>query len=138
MMAKSRPRWDAGDLSKRSTFSNRPNLEEAVDVPPKDALLALDAVCLVEGTRNGVVLAWKAADDHVDVGDLGLPRLSLVQYPVDVLIHHGALAEALGVASGGELPRLGSWRLPLVRPDGGEGACRLHIELGMVGVCIAL
>lgn len=92
----------------------------------------------ISGTRDGVVLAREAADDHVDVGDPYLPSLGLVQYSVDVLVHHRALAESLGVASGRELPGLGSGRLPLVRPDGGEGTGGLHVELGMVRVRVAL
>ena len=109
-----------------------------VDVPPQDALLTLDAAGLVEGTSHGVVLTRKAADDHIDVGNLGLPRLGLLQNPVDVLVHHGAIAEAFGVAAGGELAGLGSRRFPLVRPDGGKRPCGLHIELGMLGVREAL
>ena len=49
MIAKSRPRWVAGDFSSRSTFSRNTGarallLEDPIDLPPEDALLALDAV----------------------------------------------------------------------------------------------
>lgn len=52
---------------------------------------------------HGTAFAVYSADDHVDVGDPYLPSLGLVQYSVDVLVHHRALAESLGVASGSEM-----------------------------------
>ncbi len=84
MMAKSRPRCDAGDLSRRSTFSKETearllHLEKVIDVPPQDTLLALDAVRLIERAWNRVVLAREAADDHLHVGDFNFAGFSLLQ-----------------------------------------------------------
>ena len=44
--------------------------EEAVDLPPEHALLAEDAVRLVERPGDRVVLAGKAADDKVVRGEM--------------------------------------------------------------------
>ena len=60
-----------------------------------------------------------------------------VEHLVDVLIDEGILAKALAIALGGELARWGSRRLPLVGPDGFEGACGRHGELRMRGIAIA-
>ena len=73
MIAKSRPRWVAGDFNRRSTFSRKTSrgffsLEDPVDRPPEDALLALDPVRLVQRLRDRVVLAREAADEEVVVG----------------------------------------------------------------------
>ena len=64
MIAKSRPRWVAGDFRSRSTFSRKTNrgrslLEDRWICPPQDALLALDARGLVQRLRDRVVLAGK-------------------------------------------------------------------------------
>ena len=112
--------------------------EEPVDIPPEDALLALDAARHGEGLGHGVVLAREAADDHVDVGDVDLPGLVLVEHPVDVLVDERSVVETLRVASGGELLRLGSGGLPLVRPDGLEGTRRGQVELRVPRVVISV
>ena len=106
-------------------------LEEAVDVPPKDALLALDTVRLGERASDGVVLAGESTDDHIDGGDIYFSALCLVEDLVDVLVYDGVLAEVRLVAADGELASLRSGRLPLVGPDGLEGARRREVELGI-------
>ena len=113
------------------------HLEEVVDVPPKDTLLALDAVRLIERTRNRVVLAREAADDHLYIGDFNLAGLSLLQNPIDIFIDDGIFAKAVHVATCRKLARLGSGWLPLVGPNGMEGASGLHVKLGMTRVGIA-
>lgn len=113
------------------------HLEEVIDVPPKDTLLALDAVRLIERTRNRVVLAREAADDHLYIGDFNLAGLSLLQNPIDIFIDDGIFAKAVHVATCRKLARLGSGRLPLVGPNGMEGASGLHVKLGMTRVGIA-
>ncbi len=107
-------------------------VEEAVNVPPQDALLALDAPGRGEGLRDGVVLARETAHDHVDVGNLGLARLKVVEHFMDVLVDDAARAEPRLVATSGELLTGRSRRFPLVGPDGGERARRRHVELGVV------
>lgn len=113
------------------------HLEEVIDVPPKDTLLALDAVCLIERTRNRVILAREATDDHLYVGDFNLAGLSLLQYLIDVFVDNGIFAKAIHVATGRKLAGLGSGWLPLVGPNGAEGAGGLHVKLGMTRVGIA-
>ena len=113
------------------------HFEEVIDVPPKDALLALDAVCLIERTRDRVVLAGETANNHLNIGDFDFFRLGLLQDLIDVFVDDGIIAEAIHVATGRELTRLGSGRLPLIGPNGAEGAGGLHIKLGMSRVGIA-
>lgn len=112
------------------------HLEEVVDVPPKDTLLALDAVRLIERTRNRVVLAREAADDHLYIGDFNLAGLSLLKYLVDIFVDNGIFAKAIHVATCRKLAGLSSGRLPLVGPNGMEGAGGLHVKLGMTRVGI--
>ena len=74
MIAKSRPRCDAGDFNSRSTFSRKTSLrllrfDDPIDRPPEHALLALDAVSLIQGLRDRVVLAREAADEEIVLGD---------------------------------------------------------------------
>jgi len=112
--------------------------EEAVDVPPQDALLALDATRHREGFGHRVVLAWESADDHVDVWNLALSGLELVEHPVDVLVDEGAVEEPLCIAPRRELPRVGSGRLPLVRPYRLELARSREVELRAPRVVVPL
>ena len=93
---------------------------------------------LRERASDGVVLAREPAYHHVDGGQLPLSGLDLVEDLVDVLVYDGVLAEVRLVAAGGELASLGSGRLPLVGPDGLEGARGGHIELGVCGIVIAV
>ena len=113
------------------------HLEEMIDVPPKDALLALDAVRLIERACNRVVLAREAAYDHLHVGDFNLAGLSLLQNLIDIFVDYGIFAKAVHIATGCELARLGSGWFPLVGPNGMEGAGGLHVKLGMTRVGIA-
>lgn len=113
------------------------HLQEVIDVPPKDALLALDAVRLIERTCNRVVLAREAADDHVNFGDYNLVGLSLLKYLIDIFIDDRILAKAIHIATCRKLAGLGSGRLPLVGPNGMEGAGGLHVKLGMTRVGVA-
>lgn len=107
-----------------------------IDVPPKDTLLALDTVCLIERACNRVILARETTDDHLHVGDYNLAGLSLLQYLIDIFVDNGIFAKAVHVATGCELTGLGSGRLPLVGPNGMEGAGGLHVKLGMTRVGI--
>lgn len=113
------------------------HLEEVIDVPPKDTLLALDAMCLVERASDGIILAREATDDHLHVGDFNLACLSLLKHFIDVFVGNRVLAKAIHIATGCELTRLGSGRFPLVGPNGMEGAGGLHVKLGMTRVGIA-
>lgn len=112
------------------------HLQEVIDVPPKDTLLALDTVCLIERACNRVILARETTDDHLHVGDYNLAGLSLLQYLIDIFVDNGIFAKAVHVATGCELTGLGSGRLPLVGPNGMEGAGGLHVKLGMTRVGI--
>ena len=113
-------------------------LKERVDVPPEDALLALDATRLRQGLGNGVVLTGEAADDHVDIGDINLAVPILVENNVDVLVHHRILAKARTVAAGGKLLGISSGRLPLIGPDGLVRTRGREIHLRFVGIVIPL
>lgn len=113
------------------------HLEEVIDVPPKDALLALDAVRLIERTGDRVILAREAANDHLHIRDFNLACLSLLKHFIDVFVDNRVLAKAIRIAAGCELTRLGSGRFPLVGPNGMEGAGGLHVKLGMTRVGIA-
>ena len=113
------------------------HLEEVIDVPPEDTLLAFDAVCLIEWTRDRVVLAGKTTDDHVDTGNFNLAGFGLLQDLIDVFVDNGIIAEAIHVATGRELTRLGSGRFPLICPNGAEGAGGFHIKIGITRVGIA-
>ena len=112
------------------------HLEEVIDVPPQDTLLALDAVRLIERTCNRVVLARETTDDHLHVGDFNLAGLSLLKYLVDIFVDNGIFAKAIHVATCRKLAGLSSGRLPLVGPNGMEGAGGLHVKLGMTRVGI--
>ena len=113
------------------------HLEEVIDVPPKDTFLTLDAVCLIKRTCDGVILAREAANDHLHIRDFNLAGLSLLKHFIDVFVDNRVLAKAIHIATGCELTRLGSGRLPLVGPNGMEGAGGLHVKLGMTRVGIA-
>lgn len=113
------------------------HFEEVINVPPEDTLLAFDAVCLIERTRDRVVLAGKATDDHVDTGNFNLAGFGLLQDLIDVFVDNGIITEAIHVATGGELTRLGSGRFPLVGPNSAEGAGGFHIKIGITRVGIA-
>ena len=113
------------------------HFEEVIDVPPEDTLLSFDAVCLIERTRDRVVLTGEAANDHLDIGDFDFARFGLFQDPINVIVDNGIIAEAIHVATGRELTRLGSGRFPLICPNGAEGAGWFHIKLGMSRVGIA-
>ena len=113
------------------------HLEEVVDVPPKDTLLALDAMCLIKRTCDRVILAREAANDHLHIRDFNLTGFSLFKYLIDVFVNNGVFAKAIHIATGCELTRLGSGRFPLVGPNGMEGAGGLHVKLGMTRVGIA-
>lgn len=113
------------------------HLEEVIDVPPKDTLLALDAMCLIKRASDRVILAREAADDHLHVRDFNLAGFSLLKDLINVLVDNGILAKAIHIATRCELAGLGSGRLPLVGPDGMEGAGGLHVKLGMARVGIA-
>ncbi len=113
------------------------HLEEVIDVPPKDTLLAFDAMCLIERTCDGVILAREAADDHLHIRDFNLAGFSLFKHLIDVFVNNRVLAKAIHIATGCELTRLGSGRFPLVGPNGMEGAGGLHVKLGMTRVGIA-
>ena len=93
---------------------------------------------LGERASNGIVLAREPAYHHVDGGKLPLSGLDLVKNLVDIFVYDGVLSEVRLVAASGELASLGSGRLPLVGPDGLEGACGGHIELGVRGVMVAV
>lgn len=113
------------------------HLEEVIDVPPKDTFPALDAVCLIKRTCDGVILAREAANDHIDVGDFNLAGFSLLQDLIDIFVDNGIFAKAIHIATGCELTRLGSGRLPLIGPNGAKGPGGLHVKLGMTRVGIA-
>ena len=113
------------------------HLEKVIDVPPKNTLLALDAVRLIERASDGVILAREAANDHLDVRDFNFTGLSLLQDLIDIFIDYGIFAKAVHVATCRKLAGLGSGRLPLVGPNGAKGSGGLHIKLGMTLVGIA-
>ena len=54
-------------------------------------------MCLVERTRDGVILAREAADDHLDVGDFNLTGFSLLQDLIDIFVNYGIFAKAVQV-----------------------------------------
>ena len=108
-----------------------------IDVPPEDTFLALDAVCLIEGTRDRVVLAREATNDHLHVGDFNFAGFSLLQDLIDIFVDNGIFAKAVHVTTCRKLTRLGSGRFPLVGPNGAEGAGWFHIEIGITRVGIA-
>lgn len=113
------------------------HLEEVIDVPPKDTLLALDAVRLIERACNRVVLAREATDDHLHVGDFNFAGFSLLQDLIDVFVDNGIFAKAVHIATCRELTSFGSGRFPLICPNGMEGASGFHVKLGMTRVGIA-
>lgn len=113
------------------------HLEEVIDVPPKDTLLALNTVGLIKRASDGVILAGKATDDHLHVGDFNLASFSLLQNLIDIFVDNGILAKAIHIATCRELTGLGSGRFPLVGPNGSEGASGLHVKLGMTWVGVA-
>lgn len=113
------------------------HLEEVIDVPPKDTLLALDAVRLIERACNRVVLAREAADDHLHVGDFNFAGFSLIQDLIDIFVDNGIFAKVVHIATCRELTSFGSGRFPLVCPNGMEWASGLHVKLGMTRVGIA-
>lgn len=113
------------------------HLEEVIDIPPKDTLLALDAMCLIKRTCDRVILAREAANDHLHIRDFNLAGFSLFKHLIDVFVNNRVLAKAIHIATSCELTRLGSGRLPLVGPNGMEGAGGLHVKLGMTRVGIA-
>ena len=113
------------------------HFEEVIDAPPKDTLLALDAVRLIERACNRVVLAREATDDHLHVGDFYFAGFSLIQDLIDIFVDNGIFAKAVHIATCRELTSFGSGRFPLVCPNGMEGASGLHVKLGMTRVGIA-
>ena len=113
------------------------HLEEVIDVPPKDALLAFNAMRLIERASDGVILAREATDDHLHVRDFNLAGFCLLQNPIDIFVDNGIFAKAVHIATGRELTSLSSGRFPLVCPNGAERASGLHVKLGMTRVGIA-
>jgi len=91
-------------------------LEDPIDRPPEDALLALDPVRLVQRLRDRVVLTREAADQQVVIRDLlAFAGCDLIQDDVDVLVDVYAGPEMADVAVERVLS-LGLG-LPLVSPD---------------------
>ena len=82
------------------------DLEEAIDIPPKNAFLALDAARLGERTCNRVVLAREATYDHIDRRNAPLSGFDLVHDSIDVLIDDGILAKVGCIAARCELAPL--------------------------------
>ena len=90
MIAKSRPRWLAGDLSSRSTFSRNRNGGRFIAAAAGGSATTARPSCrrcrrLVERLGHGVVLAGEAADEQLVVGQLARPASSLVEHERDVL-----------------------------------------------------
>ena len=113
------------------------HLEEVIDVPPEDTLLALDAVRLIERACNRVVLAREATDDHLHVGDFNFAGFSLLQDLIDIFVNNGIFAKAVHVTTCRKLTRLGSGWFPLVGPNGAEGAGGVHVEIWITRVSVA-
>ena len=64
------------------------HLEEVVDVPPKNALLSLNAPRLVKRSCHRIVLAWEASDDHIDIRNNTLASLGLLENLIDIFINY--------------------------------------------------
>ena len=145
MIAKSRPRCVAALEEPVDVLEEHvPRLlemQEAVDVPPQHALLALDAAGLGQGPGHAVVLAGEAPDHHVylfrDAVVVGA-ELVVVEHLLDVLVDAAALAEAGLVAAPRELLGLVSGGFPLVGPDRLERPCCWHVEFWVIGVAVAV
>ena len=83
-------------------------LHDVTDLPPKDALFALDACCT--GAGNGIVLAWEATDQEVMVRKRGL--IDGADIGIDMV---GGDSKMCAIAVEGILARPS--RFPLVGPD---------------------
>ena len=107
-------------------------MQEAIDVPPKNALLALDSASSGQRFCHAVILARKAAHDHLNIGNLDFPSLIIIENLVDVLVNAAAFAKALLIATPSELLPFGSRRFPLVGPNRFKRSRCREIELRML------
>ena len=99
---------------------------------------ALDAARLRKRTRNRIVLAREAANNHIDRRNAPLSGFDLVHDSIDVLIDDGILAKVGCIAARCELAPLRSRRLPVVCPDGLERARCWQLPFRMLGILIAV
>ena len=112
-------------------------MQETIDVPPKNALLALDSASSGQRFRHTVILARKATDDHLNIGNIDFTGLAVIENLVDVLVNAATFTETLLIAAPSELLALGSRRLPLIGPDCFERSRCRKIELRMLEALVA-
>lgn len=142
MIAKSRPRWAVGglkqaiDVLKKDAF-RVPHLQNRIDAPPEDALLAIDAGSHACRFRNGVILAGEATHEHVEFRKFSFAVPDLPHNDRNVLVHAAARTEPTFIATPCELFGCAAVRLPVVGPDRSERAGRRHVELRMFWIVIA-
>lgn len=106
-----------------------PHLQNRIDAPPEDALLAIDAGSHACRFRNGVILAGEATHEHVEFRKFSFAVLDLLHNDCNVFVHAAAFAEAFFVAAPCELFGCAPIRLPLVCPDRSERAGGRRVEL---------
>lgn len=114
-----------------------PHLQNRIDAPPEDALLAFDAGSHACRFRDGVILAGEATHEHVEFRKFSFAVPDLVDDNGDILVHAAARAEPTFIAAPCELFGCAAVRLPVVSPDRSERAGRRHVELRMFWIVIA-
>lgn len=103
-------------------------LKDSMNLPPQDALLALDAMCLIERLRYGVVLTRKATNQEI------MSRNLLGGHASNVAVTGGRLVWGDAEVSYVAFPCVlrGGTRLPLVRPDHFPGSTLAIVPGGRV------
>ena len=112
-------------------------MQEAIDVPPKNALLALDSASSRQRFCHAVILARKAAHDHLNVRDIDYTGFVVIENLVDVLVNAAAFAETLLITAPSELFTLSSRRFPLIGPYSLKRSRCREIELRMLEALVA-
>lgn len=124
------------DVLKKNAF-RVPHLQNRIDAPPENALLAIDAGSHARRFRDGVVLAGEATHEHVEFGKFSFAVPDLVYDDGDILVHATAHTEPVLIAAPCELLGCAAVRLPVVGPDRSERAGCRHVELRMFWIVIA-
>jgi hypothetical protein len=104
--------------------------QKAVDLPPQNALIAYDALRLIERLRDGIVLTREATDDQIDARKADFPMgiFDPIEKSSDVLVPVPLAPEVRLVATRRELLRVRPWWLPLIAPDHLPFSSRLETE----------
>ena len=112
-------------------------MQETIDIPPKNTLFAFDSASSGQRFRHTVILAREAAHNHLNVGDVDFTGLVIIENLVDVLVNAASFAKTLLIAAPSELFALCSRRLPLISPDSFKRSRCREIELRMLEALVA-